>query len=335
MRVDIGIVLSLLSFSVLAKVIPNDDSHGPLLVRRAVGPDTMGLLWKRNNGDDEQGPSPMDSDTGASAGAEAGAETSDSSDDSIPNHPSSSGGLSELDQTPDPTEEPPWSFQEQLLIQRPKYILDSDEESIQKVVKKVTGAFEDEDNQVIPEIEALLTHVLNSARMFLASYESETSTPFFLSTAEDSDHSSLFETMSDIRQYGGNIVKEFLGIVEDIISRIIKKPQDVMKELRKIVNRVAYMRNFTTFLCDSRYMALFSKVETTENEAYVEVTKAYIRQMESDRKLALKLLKKIQGMVDNGGIKLKSMSSRYLALMLDARNHLDIEDGPPTDTTKD
>ncbi|KAH6573493.1 hypothetical protein BASA60_006002 [Batrachochytrium salamandrivorans] len=70
----------------------------------------MGLLWKRNNGDDEQGPSPMDSDTGASAGAEAGAETSDSSDDSIPNHPSSSGGLSELDQTPDPTEEPPLVF---------------------------------------------------------------------------------------------------------------------------------------------------------------------------------------------------------------------------------
>ncbi|KAH6568190.1 hypothetical protein BASA60_008740 [Batrachochytrium salamandrivorans] len=68
MRVDIGIVLSVLSFSVLAKVIPNDDSHGPLLVRRAVGPDTTDLLWKRHNGDDEQGPSPMDLDIGAEAG---------------------------------------------------------------------------------------------------------------------------------------------------------------------------------------------------------------------------------------------------------------------------
>ncbi|KAH6592895.1 hypothetical protein BASA50_007733 [Batrachochytrium salamandrivorans] len=67
MRVDIGIILSVLSFSVLAKVIPNDDFHGSLLVRRAVSPDTTDLLWKRADGDDEQGPSPMDLDIGAEA----------------------------------------------------------------------------------------------------------------------------------------------------------------------------------------------------------------------------------------------------------------------------
>ncbi|KAH6585408.1 hypothetical protein BASA61_006843 [Batrachochytrium salamandrivorans] len=67
MRVDIGIVLSVLSFSALAKVIPNETLMGPLLVRRAVGPDTTDLLWKRADGDDEQGHSPMDSDIGAEA----------------------------------------------------------------------------------------------------------------------------------------------------------------------------------------------------------------------------------------------------------------------------
>ncbi|KAH6592896.1 hypothetical protein BASA50_007734 [Batrachochytrium salamandrivorans] len=99
MRVDIGIILSVLSFSVLAKVIPNDDFHGSLLVRRAVGPDTTDLLWKRADGDDKQGPSPMDSTTGADADAGA------SSYDSSPDHPSGSGELSELDQTSDSTEE--------------------------------------------------------------------------------------------------------------------------------------------------------------------------------------------------------------------------------------
>ncbi|KAH6573800.1 hypothetical protein BASA60_005867 [Batrachochytrium salamandrivorans] len=93
MRVDIGISLSVLSFSVLAKVIPNDDFHGSLLVRRAIGPDTTDLLWKRADGDDEQGPSSMDLDIGAEAGAEtsnnaeAVAGASASSDDSSPDQP--------------------------------------------------------------------------------------------------------------------------------------------------------------------------------------------------------------------------------------------------------
>ncbi|KAH9267105.1 hypothetical protein BASA83_010131 [Batrachochytrium salamandrivorans] len=51
MRVGAGIILSVLSPSVLAAVIPNYDDHGLLLARRAVNPDPMNLLWKRNNGE--------------------------------------------------------------------------------------------------------------------------------------------------------------------------------------------------------------------------------------------------------------------------------------------
>ncbi|KAH6582101.1 hypothetical protein BASA61_008676, partial [Batrachochytrium salamandrivorans] len=140
MRVDIGIILSVLSSSALAKVIPNDDFHGSLLVRRAVSPDTTDLLWKRADGDDEQGPSSTDLDTGADAdveasnNAEAVAGASASSDDSSLDQPSGSGGLSELDQTPDSIEEPRWPSQE--------HILQGDKESIQKAVTKVTEAFE-------------------------------------------------------------------------------------------------------------------------------------------------------------------------------------------------
>ncbi|KAH6591809.1 hypothetical protein BASA50_008476 [Batrachochytrium salamandrivorans] len=104
MRVHIGISLSVLSLSVLAKVIPNDGSHGSLLVRRTVDPDPMDFSWRRNNGDDKQGSSPMDSTTGADAGASA------SSDDSSPNQPSGSGELNKVDQTPDSTEETSLAF---------------------------------------------------------------------------------------------------------------------------------------------------------------------------------------------------------------------------------
>ncbi|KAH6573802.1 hypothetical protein BASA60_005869 [Batrachochytrium salamandrivorans] len=151
MRVDIGIILSVLSFSVLAKAISNDDFHGSLLVRRAVSPDTTDLLWKRADGDDKQGPSSTDLDIGAEAdvetsnNAEAVAGASASSDDSSPDHPSGSGELSELYQLLDPTDEPRWPFGEHVLTQRPKYILQSDEESIKTVIEKVTEAFEGEN----------------------------------------------------------------------------------------------------------------------------------------------------------------------------------------------
>ncbi|KAH6569977.1 hypothetical protein BASA60_008000 [Batrachochytrium salamandrivorans] len=123
MRVDIGIILSVLSFSALAKVIPNGGYNSPLLVRREVGPDTTDLLWKRADGDDEQGSSPMDLDIGAEA--EAGAETSNnaeagasaSSDDSSSNQPSGSGELSELYRTSNPVKEPRWPFGEHALTQ--------------------------------------------------------------------------------------------------------------------------------------------------------------------------------------------------------------------------
>ncbi|KAH6588935.1 hypothetical protein BASA61_005776 [Batrachochytrium salamandrivorans] len=171
MRVDIGIILSVLSFSALAKVIPNDDFHGSLLVRRAVSPDTTDLLWKRADGDDEQGSSPMDLDIGAEAeagasnNAEAGASAS--SYDSSPDHPSGSGELSELDQTSDSAEELYRPSQKQLLIQRQGYMPRSDKRSIKAVVKKVTEAFEDEKvliKETIEDITHLVSRIITNPR---------------------------------------------------------------------------------------------------------------------------------------------------------------------------
>ncbi|KAH6580773.1 hypothetical protein BASA60_002734 [Batrachochytrium salamandrivorans] len=62
MRVGIGIILSVLSSSVLAAVIPDYDSHGLLLVRRAVNPDNRVLLWKRA-GEEQEAPGPSNSES--------------------------------------------------------------------------------------------------------------------------------------------------------------------------------------------------------------------------------------------------------------------------------
>ncbi|KAH9276448.1 hypothetical protein BASA83_001144 [Batrachochytrium salamandrivorans] len=64
MRVGIGTVLSVLSFSVLAAVIPNYDYHDPLLVRRAVNLENKDVLWKRAN-DEQTGLDSLNSGSGA------------------------------------------------------------------------------------------------------------------------------------------------------------------------------------------------------------------------------------------------------------------------------
>ncbi|KAH6564242.1 hypothetical protein BASA60_010416 [Batrachochytrium salamandrivorans] len=82
MRVGTGIILSVLSFNVLAAVITNYDSHDPLLVRRTLNPDNKGILWKRAN---EEQMEPGPSNSGAGIG------------DGSPNYSSGNRGSSKLE----------------------------------------------------------------------------------------------------------------------------------------------------------------------------------------------------------------------------------------------
>ncbi|KAH6587797.1 hypothetical protein BASA50_011099 [Batrachochytrium salamandrivorans] len=68
MRVGAGIILSVLSSSVLAAVIPNYGDHVPLLVRRTVNPENRVVLWKRAD-EKQTGPGPSNSGAGASSEA--------------------------------------------------------------------------------------------------------------------------------------------------------------------------------------------------------------------------------------------------------------------------
>ncbi|KAH6578761.1 hypothetical protein BASA60_003534 [Batrachochytrium salamandrivorans] len=82
MRVGTGIILSVLSSSVLATVIPNDDDHGILLVRRTGSLENKDVLWKRA---DEEQMELGSSNSGAGASAGDDAEASTSTGENSPN----------------------------------------------------------------------------------------------------------------------------------------------------------------------------------------------------------------------------------------------------------
>ncbi|KAH6571153.1 hypothetical protein BASA62_004035 [Batrachochytrium salamandrivorans] len=144
MRVGIGIILSVLSSSVLAAVIPNDDDHGILLARRTGSLENKDLLWKR--ADEEQmelgsSNSGAGASTEASAGASAGddAEASTSTGENSPNN------------------------------------------SRGKTLTKVTEG--DDKSGFISEVETLLRTALNEARGFMKAFK-KVKKPFVLFTPE-------------------------------------------------------------------------------------------------------------------------------------------------------
>ncbi|KAH6570149.1 hypothetical protein BASA60_007915 [Batrachochytrium salamandrivorans] len=168
MRVGIRIILSVLSSSVLAAVIPNNDDHGILLVRRAGNPDNKVVLWKRAD-EEQEGSEP--SGSGASGGG------------SSPNLPSDNNGLGNPGKPQRNAKGFGMYLKKGWANQRQKYVQWSDERRIKAAIKKVTEVIEgDQAKQVISEINKCLTNALNSAMKFLAAYNNQDNGPFFLST---------------------------------------------------------------------------------------------------------------------------------------------------------
>ncbi|KAH6585409.1 hypothetical protein BASA61_006844 [Batrachochytrium salamandrivorans] len=163
----------------------------------------------------------------------------------VPTNPSGSVGLSELYQLLDSTDEPRWPFQKHVLTQRPKYILQSDEESIKTVIEKVTEVFEGENkDEFISEVETVLVFVLNSIRVFLAAYDSRATAPFLLFIPKGANRKSLIKKIINMQKDGRRYVEEALGVVEKAISDTIKDPRNAIYGLRRIGCHTAYMRNF-------------------------------------------------------------------------------------------
>ncbi|KAH9269240.1 hypothetical protein BASA83_008732 [Batrachochytrium salamandrivorans] len=134
--------------------------------------------------------------------------------------------------------------------------------------------------------------------------------------------------MDGLQSMTKTTAKRHLDDAKSGISRIIANPRSVMKELNKIMCSVKVMCRLTKASYDINYKILLSKVENPENEAHVEVTEAYVHQVEGDRDLALSLFEKLEDMIHYVTIKPKeTISSISLSLRSNAKRRLGIKGG--------
>ncbi|KAH6568277.1 hypothetical protein BASA60_008688 [Batrachochytrium salamandrivorans] len=189
MRVGIGVILSVLSSSVLATVIPNDDSHGLLLVRRTVNPDNRAVLWKRAD-EDQMQVVPFGSGVGSSAGSsrsesasagdDAGASTGDDAEANTSigkSNPNNSRGKSILSRLGRPFR----TFRTNLKTAKQEVALEHDGKNLQNAIKALTKVTEGETkDKFISDIEKNLRIALELARGFMKAFDTKDKRPFFL-----------------------------------------------------------------------------------------------------------------------------------------------------------
>ncbi|KAH9272586.1 hypothetical protein BASA83_005087 [Batrachochytrium salamandrivorans] len=170
MRVGTGIILSVLSSSVFAAVIPNDDSHGLLLVRRTVGPENRAVLWKR--ADEEQtGPGSLSSGAGASRSEDSSSPSSENS------------GLSKMSRFRDFFKRFYMRLKLSWRNARQRITWKHDERLLKKAVKKVAGVVQGgEAKQVLLEINDLLNLTQKTSQWVLDLYDTKTTIPFYYSS---------------------------------------------------------------------------------------------------------------------------------------------------------
>ncbi|KAH9272591.1 hypothetical protein BASA83_005092 [Batrachochytrium salamandrivorans] len=295
MRVDTGIILSVLSSSVLAAVIPNYDSHGPLLARRAVNTENRAVLWKRA---DEEQEVPGPSNSGAGASTESGSSRSESN----PNSSSINSGLSKMGRFRE--------FIEKLLTEG--------------VSKK----------QFVVEVGKFLRTSLESARPNFELYDSKVETPFLLSISEGKDRKSLHKEMNRIQNTAKKVAKKHLRDVTSAINGITKHPQNVMAELDKITGSISLMFGTLKNLYDRDYTALASKVGRTGNEENIKVAENYMSHMKGHRDSALETVRIIKGEVTSGRVTFKGKNtSKFGAFKSGVKKRLGLKGKSSTDVT--
>ncbi|KAH9273437.1 hypothetical protein BASA83_004102 [Batrachochytrium salamandrivorans] len=322
MRVGIRIILSVLSSSVLAAVIPNNDDHGILLVRRAGNPDNRVVLWKRAD-EEQEGSEP--SGSGASGGG------------SSPNLPSDNNGLGNPGKPQRSAKGFGASLKKGLANPRQKYARWVEQRRIKAAIKKVARVIEgDQAKQVISDIQKLLTNAVNSARKFVAAYNNQDNGPFSLSIPRGRNQDSLAQEMNAIRNTAVGYAKAHLKSINAVIMRLTKNPRKVIMELKDIVSLIARLHYFLTTLRNDTYKYLLSKMKNMDNSAHVKVTETHILRVKDDNTLASRSLKSIQTRFDNSMARFKDYASSEkprLASKLKRREK--VKGGSPAGTTPD
>ncbi|KAH6567098.1 hypothetical protein BASA62_006333 [Batrachochytrium salamandrivorans] len=299
-------MLSVLSFSVLAAVIPNYDSHGILLARRAVNPDTMDLLWKRAD-EDQEGSEPSGSGAGASAGTGVGGSNLDYSSDNRGS--SKPGRFLEFLKRLYRTLKKSWNTQKQ------KYARWSDRRYVQKAVKKVAGITKGQRKKgLILRIDNFLNTALESARMTSGLYDGNAKThPFFLTIPKGDNQQALLKKMTNIQNDGKKAVKEHLVYVTRGIDGITKNPQDVVKELDKITEHISRMCVTLENLYHDEYTTLSLEMEDTNNEEHTKVSEDYITEMVKYRADIMGAFDSIKEKIKNDGLTFKGKTQSKFA----------------------
>ncbi|KAH9246128.1 hypothetical protein BASA81_016349 [Batrachochytrium salamandrivorans] len=303
MRAGIGIILSVLSFSVFAEVTSDYDYHGPLLVRRAVSPNNRVVLWKKNNDKQvEFGPSNSGAGTSTSNG---GSNLDYSSDNRVP---------SKLDRF--------LAFLKRLYrflkiswnTQKQKYIRWRDKRLIKKAVKKLTGIVQGQrKKEFLSKIDKFLTTSLESVRMAFGLFDSKTKIPIFLlSIPKGKNQRSLTKEMVELQNTGKKHTKEYLDKVLLAIAGIIKNPEDMVKELDRITNSASEISTILRNLYDDGYKPLVSKVGHENNEKNIKVTEQYISSLKRCYNGPWVPYNAILGEINRGKVTLKKRSHRDL-----------------------
>ncbi|KAH6587809.1 hypothetical protein BASA50_011111 [Batrachochytrium salamandrivorans] len=224
MRVGTGIILSVLSCSVLSAVIPNYDSRGILLVRRAVNSETMSLLWKRADEDQEE-PGPSSSETGADA----------SNDESSSSSSRSKSMKSKINS----------SFRSlKASVSSAKYrqVKKRGDEIIQRAMKKVAKIIQGKNTKaVLVEIETFLNNTQKGAWTVFEPYINLDNAPFLLVIPKGKNKKSLLKEVTKMQNTGSQQAKENLRNAIRARDRIDKNPQDVMMELKAILDSIKAM----------------------------------------------------------------------------------------------
>ncbi|KAH9244894.1 hypothetical protein BASA81_017669 [Batrachochytrium salamandrivorans] len=314
MRVGTGIIISVLSSSVLAAVIPDYDSHDTPLVRRAGSLENKDVSWSKDNEDEVKF---IPSSSGAGDGAGSGGNR----------------GSGKMGRFRDYIEGLFKNLKTTLSSRQRKSIEEKDEQSVKNTIKKVAGVVQGESTKnFLFEVENFLRTTLGVSRPAYMLYGTSDIIPVFsLTIPNSSAQKSLTKEMLKIKNAGKQHTKTHLGDVVSAIGDLTKRPQNVIKELGRILESILTMCRLFELLYSQEYKALLSKVGRANNGKHIKDTKKYISQLRNYRTDVSESFRFIKTVLESGKVTFKGNNpSKFDNFKLGVKRRLGIKSTPST-----
>ncbi|KAH6565672.1 hypothetical protein BASA62_007104, partial [Batrachochytrium salamandrivorans] len=292
-------------------------------VRRAVNPESRVVLWKR--ADEKQaglGPSKLESGTSTEAGDGAGS--------------GGNSGSSKMGRFRDYILGLFNNLKTKWTARQKKSIEEKDKKSVKNAAKKVAGVVEGEETEAfLNELEKYLRTTLNAARPAYMLYNAPGGMPVFsLIIPNSSTQKSLTKAMLKIKNTGKQHTKTHVQDVARAIGDLTKRPQNVIKELGRILESISTMCQKFDLVYRKEYKALLSKVERANNEKHIKDTEKYLSEMKDYREDVSGSFKFIKEMLESGKVTFtKKTSSKFDNFKLGFKSRLGFKKSSPTDVS--